>query len=121
MPHSIFTGRPTPAPGEPLFTEEDTAAAIALGEEERDTCPSCGMLKVWCRDPANQFAFEPHEQMCFPTWRLAQFRESAGWTGKHEATKQATQVSARFREGHEPDLEAGLGLGDGQEVSDHEG
>jgi hypothetical protein len=68
------------------------------------------MPKAWCRDPGNQFAFEPHEQMCFPTWRLAQFRESDGWKNKHTATKQATQIAARFRKGYEPDVGAGLEL-----------
>lgn len=92
--------------------QEDTDLAVALAEEERDTCPSCGMPKVWCSDPANQFAFEPHERMCFPTWRLAQMRESDAWKSKHAATQQATQVAARFRDGHEPVIDAGLGLED---------
>ena len=106
----MFTGRPTPPPGEPLFTKDDTAAAVALAEEERDTCPSCGMLKVWCRDPANQTAFDPHEEMCFPTWRMSLRREAWQNEGKHKATQDATQLSVSFRDGHEPDLEAGLDL-----------
>ena len=97
-------------PGEPWFLPEDTDGAIALAEEERDTCPSCGMPKAWCRDPANQFAFEPREEMCFVTWRLAQHRNGQNWQGKHDDTKQATQVVARFRDGREPDIAAGLGL-----------
>jgi hypothetical protein len=98
-----------PAPGEPLFTADDTAAVVALAEEERDTCPACGMPKVWCRAPENQFAFEPSEERCHVAYRLAEHR-AAKWEGMHESTRAATQLSARFRPGHEPDLEAGLGL-----------
>ena len=108
----MFTGRPTPAPGEPLFLEEDTAAALALAEEERDTCPSCGLPKAWCRDPANQFgAFEAHEATCFATYALAVHRKGVD-DKRSDETRAATQTSARFVPGREPDVEAGLGLGD---------
>lgn len=116
MPHSIFTGRPTPVPGEPLFLEDDTAAAIALAEEERDTCHRCGYPKVWCREPAHQFAFEPKEDVCWPTKRLEDHRESSEWKKKHASTQRATQLWAVFRDGHDPDIAAGLdlsGLDDG--------
>jgi hypothetical protein len=104
-------GRPMPGPGEPLFTEDDTAAVIALAEEERDTCPSCGLLKIWCRGAGSQFTdYEVAEETCQATMRLAQFRESDGWKAKHAATQKATQLSVRFREGHEPDVDAGLDL-----------
>ncbi len=108
----MLIGRPTPSPGEPLFLEDDTAAAVALAEEERDACPSCGWPKAWCRDKANQFAFDAHEEMCWPTWRLAQRRDSGEWKSKHPATQAATMLSARFRQGHEPDVGAGLELGE---------
>ena len=110
MPRSILLGRPWPKPGEPLFLPEDTDYAIALAEEEQDTCSQCGMPRAWCSDPANQFAFEPAERMCWPTYRLAQHRGSDKWQAKHEDTKVATQVSARFREGYIPDVAAGLDL-----------
>lgn len=106
-----------PGPGEPLFLEEDTDLAVALAEEERDTCPSCGYPKAWCRDPAHQFSFEPQEDTCWPAYRLAQYRNEDKWTAKHDDTKAATQLSVRFREGHKPDLEAGLGL-EGLDVGD---
>lgn len=80
--------------------------------EERDTCPSCRLPKAWCRDPANQFAFEPREDMCFSTWRLAQYQASDAWKSKLDDTMRATQLSVRFRDGHEPDVAAGLDLGD---------
>ena len=111
MPRSILLGRPWPAPGEPLFTTEDTDYAIALAEEERDTCPACGMPKAWCRDPVNQFGFEPAEAFCWATYRLADHR-AARFEAMSESQRAAVQLSARFRDGVEPDLEAGLDLGD---------
>lgn len=106
-------GRPWPQPGEEFFTQEDTDYAIALAEEERDACPSCGMPKAWCRDPANQFAFEPAEATCWPAYRLAQHRRGDKWKSKHDDTKAATQLSARFRKGYEPDIAAGLNIDEG--------
>ena len=112
MPHSIFTGRPTPAPGEALFLEEDTAAAVALAEEERDTCPSCGMPKAWCRNPANQFgAFAVVEEACHATYALAAHRKQID-KDRADESRAATQMSVRFAEGRQPDIEAGLELGD---------
>ena len=111
MPYSVFTGRPTPAPGEPLFTPEDTAAAIALAEEERDTCPSCGLPKAWCRDSTNQFSvFETHEEQCHATYAMAVHRAKV--TDRSDETKAATQLSVLFAAGRVPDFDAGLGLAD---------
>lgn len=110
----MLLGRPWPQPGEPLFTAEDTAWALALAEEEADTCPVCGYPKAWCRDPANQFAFEPHEEECFVSKRLAQHQSSEAWKSKQDDTRSATQVSARFRDGHDPDYDAGLAIDGGQ-------
>lgn len=104
-------GRPWPQPGEPLFTIEDTEYAIALAEEERDTCPSCGMPKVWCRDPANQFAFVPHEEQCHATYALAAHRKNVD-ENRSDESRAAVQMSARFLAGREPDLGAGLDLAD---------
>jgi hypothetical protein len=109
VPHSIFTGRPTPAPGEPLFTEDDTSAAVALALEERDTCPSCGYPKAWCRDPDNQFAFEPHEEACHATYTITAHRIKVDEKRSNE-TRASTLMAARFRKGKEPDIDAGLDL-----------
>ena len=109
MPHSIFVGRPLPGPGEPLFTEDDTAAAVALAEEERDTCPSCGMPKMWCRDKANQFVFDVHEETCHASYAVAAHRKRVDEKRSPE-TRAATMMAARFRPGSEPDITAGLGL-----------
>jgi hypothetical protein len=69
-----------------------------------------GMPRSWCRDPKNQFAFEPADDICWASYRLALYRNSNGWKDKHDDTKQATQLSVRFRKGHEPDVGAGLDL-----------
>jgi hypothetical protein len=111
--HSVFTGRIV-GPGEPQFLAEDTDGALALAEEEADTCGQCGMLRIWCRDPEHQFSFDADESVCWPTWRLARQRNTDDFKGYDDATQSAVQLSARFRKGHEPDLMAGLDLGDGQ-------
>lgn len=95
-----------------MFTDEDTAYVIALAEEERDTCPACGMPKAVCRDPAYQLAFVEHQEQCHASHALARFRASEAWTAKHEDTKAATQVSVRFRDGLSAPLDAGLHLED---------
>lgn len=105
----MFTGRIV-GPGEPRFLAEDTDAALALAEEEAGTCPQCGMLRIWCRDPEHQFAFEADESVCWPTYRLAQQRNKDTFKDYDDATRTAVQLSARFREGHEPDMTAGLDL-----------
>lgn len=98
-------------PGEPLFTDEDTAYALALAEEEAATCPSCGQLKVVCRDPAYQFAFEVRQEQCHAAYALAAFQNSKGWEAKQPATRAATQLSLGFREGvTPPPLDVGLDL-----------
>jgi hypothetical protein len=48
--------------------------------------------------------------VCWPTYRLAQERNKDTFKGYDDATRTAVQLSARFREGHEPDLTAGLDL-----------
>lgn len=107
----MFTGRIV-QPGEPEFLAEDTDGAIALAEEEAGACPKCGMPTVWCSDPGHQFSFDVDESVCWPTHRLAQRRESGEFKKYDEATRTAVQLAAKFREGHEPDLTAGLNLGD---------
>ena len=110
VPRSILLGRPVPQSGEPLFTEEDTAYALALAEEERETCVHCGLPIVVCSDPQYQYAFEGRERMCWPTYALAQHRNKDQWKAKLDDTKAATFPSAKWREGKAAPLDAGLGL-----------
>jgi hypothetical protein len=83
---------------------------LALAEEERDTCPSCGLPKAWCRDPKAQFkGFEVHEETCFATYKLAEHRKSVD-EKRSDESRVSTQMSVRFADGYEPDTDAGLGL-----------
>lgn len=100
-----------PHPGEPLWLLEDTAAAIALAEEEADQCPQCGMPKAWCRDNKNGRArFEVDEGFCWATYQIAQRQEALDKKKPPASMRAATTVAAKFREGYEPDVGAGLGL-----------
>lgn len=42
IPRSIFLGRPWPAPGEPMWTEDDTDVVIAWQRDQAERCPRCG-------------------------------------------------------------------------------
>jgi len=103
-------GRPWPKPGEPLFTRDDTDLAIALAEEEADTCRQCGLPIAVCSDPAYQFAFTGDQRMCWATYGLTQYKGEIDWDNKLEDTRRATNLFVRFRPGHEAPLDAGLDL-----------
>lgn len=107
----MFTGRVV-QPGEPEFLREDTDLALALAEEEADTCSSCGFPKAWCRDPRHQFSFDADESVCWPSYRLAQHRAHTDFDKKDETTRAAVQLAARFRSdpAHQPNMLAGLDL-----------
>lgn len=86
---------------------------IALAEEEKDSCPSCGMPKAWCRtrDAEEGMArFDVAEDRCWATYRIGLRREKHTSEGIHPASREALQLSPRFRDGHMPPLEAGLDL-----------
>jgi hypothetical protein len=111
VPHSILLGRGWPAPGEPLFTRHDTDLAVALAEEEADTCEACGLPKAWCRDNADgRYRFDVEESWCWATYRVASRQDTNKFQKAHAPTKRATQMRPKFRKGYEPDLTAGLGL-----------
>lgn len=105
-------GRPLPGPGEPLFLEDDTAAAIALAEEERDACQACGMPRAWCRsgDLTEVGRFDAKDEVCWATYRVAMRREALEKDGAHSTTRQARQITPRFRKGYTPDFTAGLDI-----------
>ena len=69
------------------------------------------MPKVWCRDKNNQFAFRAVEDACLATYAVEAHRAGVN-KDRDDATRIATQVHARFIEGKEPDLLAGLDLDD---------
>lgn len=99
-----------PAPGEPLFLEEDTAHAVALAEEEANTCRSCGLPKAICRDPANKFGiFAGSHDFCYASYTLHDYRK-AKTKNLSDAQQAAVQWNVEFREGKEVDATAGLGI-----------
>lgn len=59
----MFLGRVV-APGEPLWTEEDRAWALALAEVEADTCPDCGQPWSEATAPENEFEYEADLILC---------------------------------------------------------
>lgn len=65
MPPSIFEGRAWPAPGEPLWLEEDRRWALALVVEEGDECPGCHGQLEETTDPANEDRYRAEGIRCF--------------------------------------------------------
>jgi hypothetical protein len=109
VPHSVFTGRPLPGPGEPLFLPEDTDLAVALALEERDACPKCGLPKAWCRDnDAGRARFDVAEDFCWATYRVALRQEKQTKEKVPQSTQMATVMRAAIRPGYEPDIQADL-------------
>lgn len=88
-------GRPWPAAGEPLFTQEDTNWALALHEQEQaeaaEKCPLCGLPKSVCRDVRNQTRFQPEHERCHAT---AAIGRAQSVQGGDEVVRQATAWTA---------------------------
>jgi hypothetical protein len=71
------------------------------------------MPKAWCREnKGGRQRFEVSEDFCWATWRIAVRQDQQSKEKVDPATQRATQMSARFRKGYEPDIYAGLDLGD---------
>lgn len=64
MPVSILRGRPWPAPGEPLFTDEDRDLALALYANEADACPGCGEPMSITTSPEAEGAYRADAIRC---------------------------------------------------------
>jgi hypothetical protein len=106
-------------PGEPVFLDADTEGALALAEEEADTCPLCHMPKVWCRDINNQFAFQAVEEQCHATYAVAMHHASVN-EARDEPTRRAIQTFAGFRGSFRPDFLAGLDLPESSGQVEHD-
>jgi len=50
--------------GEPLWTDEDRAWAIALTLEETEVCGGCGQPVAECVDPRNEDAYQATSWRC---------------------------------------------------------
>ena len=62
VPHSILTGR-APIQGQPLWTAQDTALAVALTALEAATC-SCGHDRRESMDAANEYGYVADAVRC---------------------------------------------------------
>lgn len=62
VPHSVLTGRVV-RDGQPLFTAQDTALAIALTTVEARTC-ACGHNRSETTTPGAEFAYEAAAIRC---------------------------------------------------------
>lgn len=59
----MFLGRVVKR-GEPLWTDEDRAWALALTLEESDVCPGCGQPLAECTDPRNEDKYRAKVWRC---------------------------------------------------------
>jgi hypothetical protein len=46
-----------PGPGEPLWTDQDRAWALALAQVEAEVCPDCRRPWAEASDPDNEYAY----------------------------------------------------------------
>jgi len=60
----VFLGRVV-APGEPLWTDEDRAYALALLAHDADVCSGCGALRSETTDPAMDGRYRATPIRCF--------------------------------------------------------
>lgn len=64
MPLSIFRGRELPAPGEPLWLDDDRDWALALQAYEADLCHGCGQPLALSTAAANEYGFTVEHERC---------------------------------------------------------
>jgi hypothetical protein len=64
VPRSIFLGRPQPAPGEALWTDEDRAWALALLQVEAEVCGGCHQQLSESTDEALEEAWQAEVVLC---------------------------------------------------------
>lgn len=74
----MFLGR-VPAPGEPLWTDEDRGWAMALLEYEADICSGCGQPRSQSTLAKNEFRYEAEALRCHGCKAVAV--ESENWSG----------------------------------------
>lgn len=89
-------GRPLPAPGEPLWTGEDRAWALALLELEADTCSGCGQSISESMDPDREDAWRAEVLRCHACTAAARHVES--WQ-KQGGDQRGAHVRVTKREG----------------------
>lgn len=70
----MFLGRVV-ADGEPLWTDEDRAWALALLAEEAGNCGGCGQPVSESMDPVNEFAYRVERLRCHACTAVGRVRE----------------------------------------------
>lgn len=84
MPRSVFLGA-VPVPGEPLWTAEDRAWAMALLEYEADLCSGCGQPRSESMAAQNEFEYRPQALRCHGCAAVA--KESERFSGPTADTR----------------------------------
>ena len=77
VPHSVLMGR-VPKEGEPLFTAQDHALAVALRRLEAFTC-ECGQPREESMKPENQYAYTATAYRCHSC--ATRHRAAQDWDG----------------------------------------
>ena len=83
-----------------MFTQVDTAWALALEEQEAaeaaEKCPLCGLPVSVCRDPANEFRFDAAPEKCAAAYAIA--IKQAEWNKDNaEANVRSAAWSAHLK------------------------
>lgn len=65
MPRSIVLGRPLPAPGEPLWLDEDTELALQYLAELKLKCSGCGNPRDESMDPDLAHVWASGSAVCY--------------------------------------------------------
>lgn len=63
IPLSVFLGR-TVYPGEPMWTQDDTDAAVDWMLDQNDRCPGCGRPHTETTSPDAQGAYDVEAKVC---------------------------------------------------------
>jgi hypothetical protein len=84
----VFLGRVVKR-GEPLWTDEDRAWALALVMEEAEVCPGCGQPIAECTDPQNEFVYQA------TSWRCHACTAKDAEAGKYRDAKPGIYLSVR--------------------------
>ncbi|MGH9003942.1 MAG: hypothetical protein ACRDYV_12515 [Acidimicrobiia bacterium] len=79
-----------PAPGEPVWTDEDRGYALAWAEEQADRCPGCAQPFAEAMAKANQFGYRAQIVRCHAC--AAKDREAASFTRAEGADTAGLQV-----------------------------
>lgn len=75
---------------DPDWSDLDRGLALALREEQAETCPSCGHPMSVCRDPRTAGGWQVIEEICQPS-RVAQ----AASENAHEAKRRGVVIMTK--------------------------